>query len=166
MAKITKQTVMILGELFDLPINCSAEGQFYTVFPLQFRAIGKLPRSYSSKPELETEIRRFVKEVNEATKTVSYIIAYRLSNQISYSASSSPAAVLTLSWQAYKVETTGNRKTYHTVKRSHEGYTPPVERQVCEGFESGSYVTFGYSVIVNPEKDPTIPFSPKAYEFF
>ena len=166
MAKIAKYGVSILGTYFELPINCSSKGEFSTVFPMEYRSIGNYKSTHPSKLELEKEIDRYVREINEAARTVDLIIAYRLSNRVSPFASSAPDSAITISWRAYVVETTGKKKSYNTLIRTYPDYTPPEEKFICEGFMKGNYTYPSERDNINPEKDHTIPFTPEAYEFF
>lgn len=161
MAKITKETVYILGEGFDIDIKCSSKGIFEAALPMKYR--GSLQVSaFEEKtlPELLKKLSDAVREINELNTVTEFIICYKMSTMASFR---QPDTYISLSWRALKKETTGKQVRHYLISKQ-KPYGDNIE-EVLPGFYVGHYFS-GYGEIVNPENDSCIPFSLEAYEFF
>ena len=161
MAKITKETVYILGESFDIDIKCSSKGIFEAALPMKYRgALQVSAFEEKTLPDLLKKLSSAVREINELNTVTEFVICYKMSTMASFT---QPDTYISLSWRALKKETTGKQVRHYLISKQ-KPYGENIE-EVLTVFYVGHYFS-GHGEVVNPDRDSCIPFSPDSYDFF
>lgn len=120
MAKIKTHKVEILGKIVDLPINCSTDGHFSTIYGGHASSVTfRIENKFKSLPDLMAEISKVVDAVNALATVVEDLIFYEIGTGVSHLSSGhghSSAGVM-LRFVPIRRETRGSQVRHWLIRK-------------------------------------------------
>ena len=117
MARLKLYEVEILGQKYELPLNCSTDGVFSTKWPpIILDRITQLKRGFESLEQLKKAIDEAVNEVNRLEETYQDFIVFKFAISHFSHNEQSEGCKLALQYMAIRERTTGAKVEHSEIK--------------------------------------------------